>query len=102
MKAVRLGRSVASTRARISQAAGHSTQARRGQAEGVHRRYDKLLNSLGNDEVVLFADAVHPTHAARPVGCWAPKQDNLAIEQTSGRDRINIHGAINLETGRPG
>src|ERR1700746_2706342 len=62
--------------------------------------YDKLLNSLGNDEVVLFADAVHPTHAARPVGCWAPKQDNLAIEQTSGRDRLNIHGAINLETGQ--
>jgi transposase len=62
--------------------------------------YDKLLNSLGNDEVVLFADAVHPTHAARPVGCWAPKQDTLAIEQTSGRDRINIHGAINLESGQ--
>jgi transposase len=61
--------------------------------------YDNLLNSLGNDEVVLFADAVHPTHAARPVGCWAPKADNLAIEQTSGRDRINIHGAINLESG---
>jgi len=62
--------------------------------------YDKLLNSLGNDEAVLFADAVHPTHAARPVGCWAPKQDQLAIEQTSGRERINIHGAINLETGQ--
>jgi transposase len=62
--------------------------------------YDKILNSLGNDEVVLFADAVHPTHAARPVGCWAPKQDNLAIEQTSGRERINIHGAINLESGQ--
>ena len=62
--------------------------------------YDKILNSLGNDEVVLFADAVHPTHAARPVGCWAPKQDKLAIEQTSGRERINIHGAINLESGQ--
>jgi hypothetical protein len=62
--------------------------------------YDKILNSLGNDEVVLFADAVHPTHAARPVGCWAPKQDKLAIEQTSGRERINIHGAINLENGQ--
>lgn len=62
--------------------------------------YDKLLNSLGNDETVLFVDAVHPTHAARPVGCWAPKQDNLAIEQTSGRERINIHGAINLESGQ--
>jgi transposase len=64
------------------------------------KAYNKLMNSLGNDEVVLFADAVHPTHAARPIGCWAPKQAALAIEQTSGRDRINIHGAINLETGQ--
>jgi transposase len=62
--------------------------------------YEKLLNSLGDNEAVLFADAVHPTHAARPVGCWAPKQDKLAIEQTSGRQRINIHGAIDLETGQ--
>jgi transposase len=62
--------------------------------------YDKLLNSLGNDEAVLFVDAVHPTHAARPVGCWAQKQEKLAIEQTSGRERINIHGAIDLETGQ--
>ena len=62
--------------------------------------YDKLLNSLGDDEAVLFADAVHPTHLARPVGCWAPKEQNLAVEQTSGRERINIHGAVNLETGQ--
>jgi transposase len=62
--------------------------------------YENLLNSLGDDEAVLFGDAVHPTHAARPVGCWAPKQDNLAIEQTSGRQRINIHGAIDLQTGQ--
>ena len=61
--------------------------------------YEKLLNALGPDEAVLFLDAVHPTHAARPVGCWAPKEDTLAIEQTSGRQRINIHGALNLETG---
>jgi transposase len=62
--------------------------------------YEKLMNSLGEDEAVLFADAVHPTHAARPAGCWAPKQETLAIEQTSGRERINIHGAIDLETGQ--
>jgi transposase len=61
--------------------------------------YEKLLNALGPGEAVLFLDAVHPTHAARPVGCWAPKEDTLAIEQTSGRQRINIHGALNLETG---
>jgi transposase len=62
--------------------------------------YEKLLNSLGDDEAVLFADAVHPTHAARPAGCWALKQETLAIEQTSGRERINIHGAIDLQTGQ--
>lgn len=62
--------------------------------------YEKLLTSLGDDEAVLFADAVHPTHAARPVGCWAPKQEKIAIEQTSGRERINIHGAIDLATGQ--
>src|SRR5215469_16839188 len=62
--------------------------------------YDKLLNQLRPDEAVLFVDAVHPTHAARPVGCWAPRKEKLAIEQTSGRQRINIHGAIDLETGQ--
>ncbi len=62
--------------------------------------YEQLLNSLGPDEAVLFMDAVHPTHAARPVGCWAPANENLAIEQTSGRQRLNVHGAIDLETGK--
>ncbi len=47
----------------------------------------------------LFADAVHPTHAVRPVGCWAPKDTPIAVAQTSGRQRLNIHGAIDLETG---
>src|SRR6202035_5520945 len=62
--------------------------------------YNKLLNSLTDNEAVVFADAVHPTHAARPAGCWAPSQEKLAIEQTSGRQRINIHGAIDLQTGQ--
>lgn len=62
--------------------------------------YDNLLSSLPDNEAVLFVDAVHPTHAARPVGCWAPQHEKLAIEQTSGRQRINIHGAVNLETGQ--
>jgi len=62
--------------------------------------YEALLNSLGSDEAVLFVDAVHPTHTTRPVGCWAPAKESLAIEQTSGRQRLNIHGAIDLETGK--
>ena len=63
------------------------------------KAYEELLNRLDADEAVLFADAVHPTHAVRPVGCWAPKDTPIAVAQTSGRQRLNIHGAINLETG---
>jgi hypothetical protein len=49
---------------------------------------------------VAFVDAVHPTHAVRPVGCWAPQETLVAVEQSSGRNRLNIHGAIDLETGQ--
>jgi transposase len=61
--------------------------------------YENRLNSMANDEVVLVMDAgrVQPARA----GCWAPSQEKLAILQTSGRRRINIHGAIDLETGQP-
>ena len=61
--------------------------------------YEHLLNHLDADEAVLFADAVHPTHAVRPVGCWAPKDTPIAVTQTRGRQRLNVHGAIDLESG---
>ena len=41
--------------------------------------YEKLLNSLPDNQAELLADAVHPTHAARPAGCWAPRHQKLAI-----------------------
>jgi transposase len=62
--------------------------------------YEALMNQLSAAEAVIFADAAHPTHTVRPVGCWAPKDEPVAVEQSSGRDRLNIHGAINLETGQ--
>jgi hypothetical protein len=71
------------------------------------KAYEELLNHLADDEAVLFGDAVHPTHAVRPVGCWAPKDSKIAVVQTSGRQRLNIHPrlrggrlAIDLETGK--
>jgi len=64
------------------------------------KAYEDLLNHLDDDEAVLFGDAVHPTHAVRPAGCWAPKDTQVAVVQTSGRQRLNIHGAVDLETGR--
>jgi transposase len=64
------------------------------------KEYEALMNRLSGDEAVVFADAAHPTHQVRPVGCWAPKEQSIAVEQSSGRDRLNIDGAIDLETGQ--
>ena len=72
----------------------------RAKQEAFIKAYNALLNRLAADEAVIFADAVHPTHAVRPVGCWAPKDVPVAVQQSSGRQRLNIHGAIDLETGR--
>src|ERR1019366_8275333 len=63
--------------------------------------YDNLLNSLADNEAVLFVDAVHPTHAARPAGCWAPSQEKLAIEQTSGRASAHQHSRCDRSGDRP-
>ena len=59
---------------------------------------ESLMNQLPADETVIFADAVHPTHTVRPG--WAPKEVSVAVKQSSGRQRLNVHGAIDLETGR--
>ena len=64
------------------------------------KAYENLLNQLGDGEAVLFGDAAHPTLGVRPVGCWAPKDTPVAVEQTSGRQRLTLHDMIDLETGK--
>ena len=61
--------------------------------------YEALLNGLLDDELVMFSDAVHPVFGAQPVGCWAPADVAIAVEQTTGREHLNIQGAIDLESG---
>jgi len=48
------------------------------------------------DKVVYFADAVHPEYQVRPACGWIKKGSNTAIKTTSGRIRVNIHGALRL------
>src|ERR1700679_390473 len=46
--------------------------------------YEDLMNRIFVGEAVIFADAAHLTRAMRPVGCWAPKEVSVALEQSSG------------------
>jgi transposase len=59
--------------------------------------YEKLLRGLADDEAVYFVDAVHPEYQSRPTHGWVKKGDKVALRRTSGRQRINLHGALNLE-----
>jgi len=62
--------------------------------------HEDLRNSLGPDESVVYVDAVHPTRQAQPAGRWLPRGQRCALPSASGRDRLNLHGAIDLETGQ--
>ncbi len=57
-----------------------------------------MLNGLAADEVVSFADVVHPEYQSRPAHGWVRKGDKVALRRTSGRQRLNLHAALNLET----
>ena len=61
--------------------------------------YKALRGSLGDNETILFADAVHP-EVSKPSGSWLVPEGSKDGDQdhTSGRKRINIQGALDLET----
>ena len=47
---------------------------------------------------VVFAAAVHPEYQSRPAHGWFIRSDKPAIKATTGRQRLNLHGALDLET----
>ena len=60
--------------------------------------YTALQNRMEADEAICFADAVHPSHQSKPARGWFLKEDRPAIHACTGRKRLNIHGALDLET----
>jgi transposase len=60
--------------------------------------YEELRDSLPDDEVVLFTDGVHPSHNVHTTKAWIKRGQDKQIPTNTGRDRLNINGALNLET----
>lgn len=60
--------------------------------------YNDLVTGLAADEMVVFSDAVHPEHQSRPAHGWFFKGQKPALKAASGRKRLNIQGALDLET----
>jgi len=60
--------------------------------------YEELMNTTSEDEPILFGDCVHPTQATKLSRGWIKKGKNQYVPTTGSRTRVNIAGAINLET----
>jgi len=67
------------------------------QEEFVAYYEDFMMNKRSNEEV-LFVDAVHPEHNAMAAYGWIKKGQERPLKTNSGRQRLNLHGAINAET----
>jgi transposase len=56
----------------------------------------KILDEAKKGEaVVYYSDGVHPTHNTRSTYVWTEKGVKREQPSVSGRDRVNINGAIN-------
>ena len=74
------------------------SQADEGKQAAFIASYEALMRSLAPDEMVVFSDAVHPEHQSRPAHGGFPKGQKTALKAASGRRRLNIQGALDLET----
>jgi transposase len=60
--------------------------------------FNKLMEVKSPKTPVYFIDAVHPTYNSQPAYGWIPKGKKAEIPANSGRQHINLHGAVNAET----
>jgi len=62
--------------------------------------YYKLKQHLKADETICFIDGVHPTHNTQLSYGWIRKGKRKEICSNTGRQRLNISGAIDLLEGK--
>lgn len=60
--------------------------------------YESFLMNKPKDSEILFIDAVHPEHNTMAAYGWIRRGVKKELKTNSGRQRLNLHGAINAET----
>jgi transposase len=61
-------------------------------------QYNEFMEKKPDTFEVLFLDAVHPEHNALAAYGWIKRGEKRELKTNSGRERLNLHGAINAET----
>ena len=62
------------------------------------KEYERLLNTIPEDEPIEFGDGVHPTMATKVTYGWIRTGVNKPIATIASRTRLNLMGSINLES----
>ena len=60
-------------------------------------QYEKLKGNKGEKDPVYFMDGTHPQHNTMPAYGWIKQGEDKEIKSNTGRQRININGALNIE-----
>jgi transposase len=66
--------------------------------EAFIQAYERLLTETPDNEPILFGDGVHPTMATKVTYGWIRRGFNKPIGTTASRTRMNLMGALNLES----
>ena len=61
------------------------------------RRHRRLKKRMGPHDKIYFADGVHPLHNSQPGYAWIQRGKIKQIKSNTGRKRININGAIDVQ-----
>jgi len=62
------------------------------------RQFNHFMQNKKKNEAVFFIDAVHPVHNTVADYGWIKKGKQQELKSNTGRQRLNIHGAMNAET----
>ena len=72
------------------------------QAQQAHlETYEKLKEAKGENDPIYFMDATHPQHNPVLAYGWIKRGEDHHVRANTGRRRLNINGAIDLERLEP-
>ena len=73
-------------------------KANRQDQEQFIESYHQLKSSKKPEDPIYFMDAAHPQHNSVPSYGWIKKGQEAEIKANCGRQRLNINGAVEIET----
>ena len=61
------------------------------------KQYEQLKQNKQAADTINFMDGVHPLHNSQPAYGWIKKGTEKELKANTGRERININGAYDIE-----